>query len=97
MERSWLRGCPCHEEECKRSAHTGVPFECPNNAKGQKGPLWRERVGQASKRFRVNQNLHRYSAEDGPDGTISLNISLGISGGHLAYHSAYHSGYRLGT
>ena len=78
-ERQWIRGCPCHEKECIDSARTGVPFECPNYAKGRNGPRWRKRVDLALQHFRYNQYTHRYNAEEDPDGTIYAGLHAGYS------------------
>ena len=82
MERQWLSGCPCHEEECIAFARKGEVFKCPENRKSKRGPEIRQRLARAQERWRHNQACSRLSSEDDPDSEIYAGVHSAYS--HLA-------------
>ena len=78
VERTWLQGCPCHEDECISNARKGMRFKCPDGRKDARASQFRERVTAAQARFRHNQIHSRMRRHEDPDGSI-------YSGVHGAY------------
>ncbi|CAK0875807.1 unnamed protein product [Prorocentrum cordatum] len=78
VERSWMQGCPCHEEECIEHARKGMTFKCPNNRKSCRGPQIRQRLQDTFARWRDNHIALRTTSDDDPTGEI-----------YSAVHAAY--------